>query len=268
MDYISSQSTGNGQLTITVIFKIGTNINTALMLTHNRVQDTLSRLPQEVQLQGVQVKKTIPALLLGVHPYSPDGSRSAAYISNYFILHVRDEIARLPGVADFWVLGERQYAMRIWIDPDKAAASNISASDILNVLRAQNAQVSAGTLNQPPVFNDTGAAYQINVRALGRLTTPEQFGDIIVKSDSQGRVTRIRDIGRVELGSVDYGSIAYADRHASAPSGSSPRQARMWSGWSTKCGTRWGSSRRVSRRVLITSTSTTRPPSSASPSMK
>jgi hydrophobe/amphiphile efflux-1 (HAE1) family protein len=217
MDYISSQSTGNGQLTITVIFKIGTNINTALMLTHNRVQDTLSRLPQEVQLQGVQVKKTIPALLLGVHPYSPDGSRSAEYISNYFILHVRDEIARLPGVADFWVLGERQYAMRIWIDPDKAAASNISAGDILNVLRAQNAQVSAGALNQPPVINDSGAAYQVNVRALGRLTTPEEFGDIIVKSDPQGRVTRIRDIGRVELGSVDYGSIAYADRHASAP---------------------------------------------------
>ena len=158
MDYISSQSTGNGQLTITVIFKIGTNINTALMLTHNRVQDTLSRLPQEVQLQGVQVKKTIPALLLGVHPYSPDGSRSAEYISNYFILHVRDEIARLPGVADFWVLGERQYAMRIWIDPDKAAASNISASDILNVLRAQNAQVSAGALNQPPVFSNGGAS--------------------------------------------------------------------------------------------------------------
>ena len=139
------------------------------------------------------------------------------YISNYFILHVRDEIARLPGVSDFWILGERQYAMRIWIDPDKAAASDISASDILNVLRAQNTQVSAGALNQPPVFNDSGGAYQMNVRALGRLTTPEQFGDIIVKSDSQGRVTRIRDIGHVELGSSDYGSIAYADRYASAP---------------------------------------------------
>ena len=102
-----------------------------LMLTHNRVQDTLSRLPQEVQLQGVQVKKTIPALLLGVHPYSPDGSRSPEYISNYMILHVRDEIARLPGCRDFWIVGERQYAMRIWIDPDKAAANNISAGDIL-----------------------------------------------------------------------------------------------------------------------------------------
>src|SRR5580658_9818664 len=172
MDYISSQSTSNGLLTITVIFKIGTDINTGLMLTHNRVQDTLSRLPQEVQLQGVQVKKTIPALLLGVHPYSPDGSRSAEYISNYMILHVRDEIARLPGVADFWTLGERQYAMRIWIDPDKAAMSNISASEILSALRAQNSQVSAGVLNQPPISSET--AYQINVEVLGRLTTPEQ----------------------------------------------------------------------------------------------
>src|SRR6201981_490595 len=217
MDYISSQSTSNGLLTITVIFKIGTDINTALMLTHNRVQDTLSRLPQEVQLQGVLVKKTIPALLLGVHPYSPDGSRSAEYISNYMVLHVRDEIARLPGVADFMTLGERQYAMRIWIDPDKAAANSISASDILGALRAQNAQVAAGALNQPPVFTNTGAAYQISVQALGRLTTPEQFGNIIAKSDSQGRVTRIRDIGHVDLGSADYNSVAYADRHASAP---------------------------------------------------
>jgi hydrophobe/amphiphile efflux-1 (HAE1) family protein len=217
MDYIGSQSTGNGALTVTVIFKIGTDINTALMLTRNRVQDTLARLPQEVQLQGVQVKKTIPALLLGVHPYSPDGSRSAEYISNYMILNVKDEIARLPGVADFWTLGERQFAMRIWIDPDKAAANNISADEILSALRAQNAQVSAGVLNAPPVANDAGGAYQINVEALGRLTTPEQFGDVIIKSDSQGRVTRVRDVGRVELGSADYGSIAYADRHASAP---------------------------------------------------
>src|SRR5260221_8219284 len=214
MDYITSQSTGNGLLTITVIFKIGTDPNTALLLTQSRVQDTLSRLPEDVQLQGVQVKKTIQALLLGVHVYSPDGSRSAEYMSNY-MLHIRDEIARLPGISDFWTLGERQYAMRIWIDPDKAAAYDISANEILSALRAQNAQVSAGVLNQPPISGN--AAYQINVEALGRLTTPDQFADIIVKSDNQGRVTRIRDIGRVELGSVDYGSIAYADRHVSTP---------------------------------------------------
>ncbi len=214
MDYISSQSTGNGQLTVTVIFKLGTDPNTDLMLTQNRVQDTLSRLPPEVQAQGVQTKKTIQALLLGIHEYSPDGSRSVEYMSNY-MLKVRDEIARLPGVADFQLFGDREYAMRIWIDPDKAAADGISASEILAALRAQNVQVSAGVLNQPPIL--TKAAYEINVEALGRLTTPEQFGDIIVKSDSQGRVTRIHDIGKVELGSQDYGSIAYADRYPSAP---------------------------------------------------
>jgi multidrug efflux pump subunit AcrB len=214
MDYIASQSTGNGQLTVTAVFKIGSDPNIDLMLTQNRVQDTLSRLPQEVQAQGVQVKKTIEALLLGVHVFSPDGSRSPEYISNY-MLKIRDRIARLPGVADFQLFGERDYAMRIWIDPDKAAADGISATDIVSALRAQNAQVSAGVLNAPPIT--THAAYQINIEALGRLTTPDQFGAIIVKSDNQGRITRIRDIGRVELGSVDYGSIAYADRYPSAP---------------------------------------------------
>nr|WP_042675962.1 multidrug efflux RND transporter permease subunit [Methylobacterium sp. B34] len=214
MDYITSQSTGNGALTVTVIFKIGTDVNTALLLTRNRVQDILSRLPQEVQLQGVQVKKTIQALLLGVHVYSPDGSRSPEYISNY-MLRIRDEIARIPGVADFQIFGERQYAMRVWIDPDKAAAYDITANEILAAIRAQNAQVSAGVLNKPP--QSSPAAYQINVETLGRLTTPEEFETIIVKSDSQGRVTRIRDIGRAEVGSADYSSKAYADRYASAP---------------------------------------------------
>lgn len=214
IDYISSQSTGNGALDITIIFKVGTDANTALLLTQNRVQDTLSRLPQEVQLQGVEVKKTIKALVLGVHVYSPDGSRTAEYMSNY-MLKIRDEIARLPGVADFQLFGDRPYAMRIWIDPDKAASYNISASEILSALRTENAQVSAGVLNQPPTASD--AAYEINVEALGRLTTPEQFGNIIVKSDNQGHVTRIRDIGRAELGAADYGTKAYADKYVSAP---------------------------------------------------
>ncbi|MBV8671637.1 MAG: efflux RND transporter permease subunit, partial [Candidatus Eremiobacteraeota bacterium] len=161
MDYITSQSTGNGALAISVVFKIGSDPNTDLVLTQNRVQDTLSRLPQEVQAQGVQVKKTIDALLLGVHVYSPDGSRSPEYMSNY-MLKIRDEIARLPGVSDFQIFGQRDYAMRIWIDSDKAAADGISADDILAALRAQNAQVSAGVLNAPPLSTD--AAYQLNVQ--------------------------------------------------------------------------------------------------------
>ncbi|RRA49265.1 efflux RND transporter permease subunit [Acidipila sp. EB88] len=213
-EYITSQSTGNGQLTLTVIFKIGSDANTDLLLTQTRVQNTLSRLPQEVQLQGVQTKKAIDDLLLGVHVYSPDGSRSPEYLSNYMI-HIRDEIARLPGVSDFQLFGDRQYAMRIWVDPDKAAAYNISATEILAALRAQNAQISAGVLNQPPVA--TRGAYQINIEALGRLTTPQQFEDVIVKNDPQGRITRIRDIGRAELGAADYSSLGYADRHPGAP---------------------------------------------------
>src|SRR6202046_5479122 len=215
MDYISSQSTGDGNFTLTITFKIGSDVNIAQMLTNNRVQDTLSRLPDPVQRIGVKVQKVIPAYLLGIFPYSPKGTRSVSYISNYMTLHVRDELSRLPGVGGIFALGERQFAIRIWVDPNKAAAYDISASDILTALRAQNAQVSAGVLNQPPVSSK--AAYQINVEARGRLTTPEEFSDIIVKSDDQGRVTRIRDVGRVELGSVDYGSKAYVDKQVSAP---------------------------------------------------
>jgi hydrophobe/amphiphile efflux-1 (HAE1) family protein len=207
--YLNSQSTGDGNLTITVTFKVGTDLNVAQMLVQNRVQDALSRLPEDVQRQGVQVNKTTPAVLLAVHLYSPDSSRDVVYLSNYMTLHVKDVLARLAGVSDTLPMGERQYAMRIWLDPDKAASYNLSAGDVLSALRAQNVQVSAGVLNEPPTVGD--AAYQIGIDTLGRLSTPEQFGDIIVKSDPQGHVTRIRDLGRVELGAANYGSAAYKD---------------------------------------------------------
>jgi hydrophobe/amphiphile efflux-1 (HAE1) family protein len=214
MLYLSSQSTGDGNITITVTFKVGTDLNVAQMLTQNRVQDALSRLPDDVQRQGVQVRKTTPNILLAVHVYSPDNTRDVLYLSNYVTLHVKDVLARLPGVSDVQFQGDRQYAMRIWLDPDKAAAYNISAGDILAALRAQNVQVSAGLLNQPPVPGN--GAYQIGVETLGRLTTPEEFGDVIVKSDAQGHVTRIRDIGRVELGAASYGSAAFKDFNPAA----------------------------------------------------
>ena len=210
MLYMSSQSTGDGNLTITVTFRIGTDLNVAQMLTQNRVQDALSRLPEDVQRLGVQVRKAIPSILLAIHLYSPDTSRDTLYLSNYATLHIKDVLARLPGVGDVQFQGAREYAMRIWLDPDKAAAYNLNASEVLAALRAQNLQVSAGILNQPPTPGNE--AYQINVEALGRLSTPEQFADIIVKSDNQGHVTRIRDIGRVEVGAADYGSTSYMDR--------------------------------------------------------
>ena len=212
---MSSQSTGDGKLTITVTFRIGTDLNVAQMLTQNRVQDALPRLPEDVQRLGVQVRKSTPNILLAVHLYSPDSSRDTLYLSNYATLHVKDALARLPGVGDVQLFGARDYAMRIWLDPDKVAAHNLNASEVLAALRAQNVQVSAGVLNQPP--QPRHEAYQINVQTLGRLSTPEQFADIVVKSDDQGRVTRVRDIGRVEIGAADYGSTAYMDRGPGLP---------------------------------------------------
>jgi hydrophobe/amphiphile efflux-1 (HAE1) family protein len=215
MIYMSSQSTGDGKLTITVTFRIGTDLNVAQMLTQNRVQDALPRLPEDVQRLGVQVRKATPNILLAVHLYSPDGSRDNLYLSNYATLHVKDALARLPGVGDVQLFGARDYAMRIWLDPDKVAAYNLNAGEVLAALRAQNVQVSAGILNQPPVSGH--AAYQLNVQTLGRLTTPEQFSDVIIKTDQQGRPTRIRDVGRVEIGAADYGSTAYMDRNEGLP---------------------------------------------------
>jgi hydrophobe/amphiphile efflux-1 (HAE1) family protein len=210
MLYMSSQSTGDGRLTVTVTFRIGTDLNVAQMLTQNRVQDALPRLPEDVQRLGVQVRKSTPSILLAVHLYSPDRTRDTLYLSNYATLHVKDTLARLQGVGDVQFQGAREYAMRIWIDPDKVAANNLNASEVLTALRAQNLQVSAGVLNQPPTAGSE--AYQINVEALGRLSTPQQFSDVVVKSDAQGRVTRIRDIGHVEVGAADYGSTAFMDR--------------------------------------------------------
>jgi hydrophobe/amphiphile efflux-1 (HAE1) family protein len=215
MIYMSSQSTGDGNLTITVTFRIGTDLNVAQMLTQNRVEDALPRLPEDVQRLGVQVRKATPNILLAVHLYSPDGSRDNLYLSNYATLHVKDALARLPGVGDVQLFGARDYAMRIWLDPDKVAAYKLNADEVLAALRAQNVQVSAGILNQPPVAGHP--AYQLNVQTLGRLTTPDQFAGIILKNDGQGRVTRLRDVGRVEVGAVDYGSTAYMDRTEGLP---------------------------------------------------
>jgi hydrophobe/amphiphile efflux-1 (HAE1) family protein len=215
MLYMNSQSTGDGKLTVTVTFRIGTDLNVAQMLTQNRVQDALPRLPEDVQRLGVQVRKATPNILLAVHLYSPDSSRDVLYLSNYATLHVKDVLARLPGVGDVTFQGAREYAMRIWLDPDKVAAHNLNAGEVLEALRAQNVQVSAGVLNQPPVASQQ--AYQLNVQTLGRLSTPEQFAAIVLKSDSQGRVTRLRDVGRVEIGAADYGSTAFMDRGPGLP---------------------------------------------------
>ena len=215
MLYMSSQGTGDGKLTITVTFKLGTNLDTAEVLTQNRVQVALPRLPEDVQRQGVVVKKATPNILLAVHMLSPDGSRDQLYVSNYTTLHVKDELSRLPGVGDVQLFGDRDYAMRIWLDPDRIAAYGMTGDDVVAALRAQNVQVSAGILNQPPL--PSHEAFQLNVQTQGRLQTPEQFGSVIVKSDAAGHVTRVRDVARIEIGGQDYGSMGYLDHLNALP---------------------------------------------------
>src|SRR5260221_13497710 len=213
--YFSSQSTGDGKLVVTLTFKLGTDLNTAESLTQSRVLIAQPRLPEPVQQLGLTVKKVSSDYLIVPHLFSPDGSRDQLYLSNYATLHIKDAIARLDGVGDVQTFGARDYAMRIWLDPDKIASHNLTAGDVVEALRTQNVQASAGVLAQPPVANPS--AFQINVKALGRLVDPSQFADIIIKSDNEGRVTRVRDVGRVELGAVGYGANGYQDHERSVP---------------------------------------------------
>jgi hydrophobe/amphiphile efflux-1 (HAE1) family protein len=207
MLYLSSQSTGDGRVTITVTFRLGTDLDAAQVLVQNRVALAEPRLPEEVRRTGVVVRKSLPSFLLAVNFVSPDRSLDRAYISNYVTTQLRDRIARIDGVGDVQVFGARDYAMRVWIDPGRASARNMTAGEIVAALRAQNVQVAAGTVGQPPY--DTGAAFQLNVETQGRFTTADQFAGIVVKTDAQGRVTRLSDIARVELGAEDYGVNAY-----------------------------------------------------------
>ena len=207
MLYQSSQSTGDGRLTITVTFKLGTNLDTAQVLVQNRVALAEPSLPEEVRRQGVVVKKTSPSWLMAVNVLSPDGSLDRGYVSNYALTQLKDRLTRVDGIGDVQVFGARDYAMRVWIDPGRASALGLTAGEIVSALRSQNVQVAAGTVGQPP-FN-TGAAQQLNVETQGRFKTADEFANLIIRTDPTGAITRLRDVARVELGAEDYGVNAY-----------------------------------------------------------
>jgi multidrug efflux pump len=209
MLYMLSKSTNDGQLYLDVTFKLGTDLDEAQVLTQNRVAIAEAKLPEEVKRQGVTVKKKSPMILLCVNLISPDGSRDQLYLSNYATIQVKDALARLPGVGDVSFLGARDYSMRVWLDPNKLAARSMTAGDVLNALREQNVQVAAGRIGQPPV--PEGLDFQYTINALGRLLDPEQFADIIVKTGEAGEITRVRDIGRVELGAKNADVNTYLD---------------------------------------------------------
>ncbi len=209
MLYLTSQATGDGNLVVTATFKLGTNLDIAQVLVQNRVSAAEPRLPEEVRRIGVTVRKNSPDLMMVIHLTSPDKSRNQLYMSNYATLQIKDVLARLDGVGDVRIFGARDYSMRVWLDPEKIQARNLTATEVVTALQAQNVQVAAGALNAPPV--PTTGAFQLNIETLGRLSDPRQFGNIVVKSEPNGAITRIRDIGRVEIGAQDYSTNSYLD---------------------------------------------------------
>ena len=202
MLYMSSQSTANGVMTLTVTFKLGTDIDKAQMQVQNRVSQVLPKLPEEVRRFGVSTIKSSPDLTLVVNLYSPDGRYDELYLRNYATLNVKDELARLPGVGQVQVFGSGDYAMRIWIDPDKAASRGLTSGDVVQAIREQNVQVAAGAIGQQPVAEPV--PFEMVINAQGRLVTEEEFRDIIVKTGPHGERARLRDVARVELGSGEY----------------------------------------------------------------
>ncbi|MEL6335574.1 MAG: multidrug efflux RND transporter permease subunit [Pseudomonadota bacterium] len=207
MLYMLSQSTGDGSMSLTVTFELGTDVDQAQVLVQNRVSAADPRLPEEVRRQGVTTEKSSPDMMMVIHMLSPDGSRDQLYISNYAKLQVLDRLRRIGGVGDATIFAERAYSMRIWLDPQLVAARGLTAGEVLAALRSNNTEVASGTINQLPVPEQT--AFELQVTTEGRLFDPEQFEQIVVATDENGGTIRIGDIGRVELGAQNFSINSY-----------------------------------------------------------
>ncbi|HPM80802.1 MAG TPA: efflux RND transporter permease subunit, partial [Candidatus Anammoximicrobium sp.] len=215
MLYMSSQSDNAGMYSLTVTFDLNTDLNTALVMVQNRVSLALPQLPDSVQKQGLTIKKKSPSILLVINFFSPEGRYDATYLSNYATINVKDELFRVEGVGDINFLGQRDYSIRVWLDPQALAARSITASDVASAIQNQSQAAAPGQLGASP--SPTSQALQLPLDTLGRLTDPEQFSDIIVKADSGGShgtsaaLVRLRDVARVELASQQYNQICTAD---------------------------------------------------------
>ncbi|MGC1550095.1 MAG: efflux RND transporter permease subunit [Rhodanobacter sp.] len=202
MLYTSSQATSDGAMTLTVTFALGSDLDNAQVQVQNRVSQALPKLPEEVQRLGVTTQKSSPDLTMVVHLTSPDKRYDMLYLSNYARLHVKDVLARLDGVGDVQIFGAGEYSMRVWLDPQKLAQRGLTTGDVVHSIQEQNIEVAAGALNAPPVPSNSN--FQLNINTKGRLTTEDEFRDIIVRTDPNGAVVHLRDIARVELGSNQY----------------------------------------------------------------
>ncbi|HUP39721.1 MAG TPA: multidrug efflux RND transporter permease subunit [Vicinamibacterales bacterium] len=204
MVYMTSASTNNGLSQITVTFEVGRDPDLAAVDVQNRVNSALGRMPLEVRTNGINVTKGSSGFLAGLGFYSDNNKYSSLFLSNYLDRYVRDGLKRVPGVANVIIFGERRFAMRLWLDPNRLAGRGLTAGDVTNALREQNLQVAAGSVGAQPSSEDQ--MFQLSVRAAGRLTEVSEFEDIVVKAGQDGALVRVRDIGRVELGAEDYSS--------------------------------------------------------------
>ncbi|HEX9449008.1 MAG TPA: efflux RND transporter permease subunit, partial [Dongiaceae bacterium] len=202
MLYMSSQSTADGKITLTVTFALGTNLDTAQVQVQNRVTRTLPKLPEEVQRLGITVDKASPDLTMVVHLTSPDNRYDMLYLSNYALLNVKDELARLDGVGDVQLFGLGDYSLRVWLDPNKIASRNMTATDVVRAIREQNQQVAAGALGAPP--SPSATSFQLSINTQGRLVTEEEFANVVIRVGADGEITRLKDVARIELGSSQY----------------------------------------------------------------
>ncbi|HLW68441.1 MAG TPA: efflux RND transporter permease subunit [Gemmataceae bacterium] len=202
MLYMSSQCTNDGAYTLTVTFQNGVDLNMAQVLVQNRVNLAQPILPDLVKRRGVGVKKKSPSVLMIVNLFSPDNSRDSLYLSNYATIQLKDELSRLNGVGDITYLGQRDYSMRLWLDPKRMAMRGLSTADVTNAIEQQNTQVAAGQLGQPPIAN--GQVFQFTMNTMGRLTDVDQFADMVVKTDPTGRLVRLSDVADIELGAQAY----------------------------------------------------------------
>jgi hydrophobe/amphiphile efflux-1 (HAE1) family protein len=209
MLYISSNSTSDGRFSIAVTFDLGVNLDIAQVQVQNRVAIAQPRLPADVRNIGVVVGKASPDLMMVVHLYSPDKSRDQLYVSNYASLEIKDALTRVDGVGSITVFGSRDYSMRVWLDPGRLESLALTSQDVVLALLGQNLQVASGVLNQPP--EDQPLAFQVSVQTQGRLTDPEEFGNIVIKQ-TPGAVVRLKNVARVELAALDYGTNSYLDR--------------------------------------------------------
>jgi multidrug efflux pump len=202
MLYMFSQATSDGAMTLTITFALGTDLDNAQVQVQNRVAQTLPRLPQDVQRIGVTTAKQSPDFIMVVHLVSPDDRYDMLYLSNYAHLRVKDELTKIGGVGEAQIFGAGEYSMRVWLDPDRLAARALTATDVVRAIREQNVQVAAGVLGAPPAPSD--ATFQLSVNTQGRLTTEDEFRNVVVRATADGRITRLGDVARLELGSNRY----------------------------------------------------------------